>query len=416
MIKREIIQNINDWLWEEKILILKWPRQVGKTTIMKEIQKNLDKKGLKTFYFSIDLEMGNDIFLSSKNFINFIKTQINDEKIYVFIDEFQYIKEAWLFLKWIFDELKNKLQIIVSGSSSLEITKNSEFLTWRKIDFEIKWISFFEYINYFSKYKYQKYSLDEIYNVWFDKEDIKTHLLDYIKYGSYPEVITTNDISKKLEILKEIIWTYISKDISGFMKIDEISSFNNLLKILSKQVWNLVNRFEISNTLNIDNRKINHYLDILVWTYIIDLIKPYYTNIRKEISKMPKVYFQNLWVINFFNNQNISNLDTLDWSFTENIVYNMLNDIIKDRNNIFYYRTISKSEIDFVVKTEKWFIPIEVKYTNKVNNMPVAINNFEENYKEISKKILITKNDLSVNGNNYKLPFYLLPFVSNFNN
>jgi predicted AAA+ superfamily ATPase len=61
---------------------------------MKEIQKNLDKKGLKTFYFSIDLEMGNDIFLSSKNFINFIKTQINDEKIYVFIDEFQYIKEA----------------------------------------------------------------------------------------------------------------------------------------------------------------------------------------------------------------------------------------------------------------------------------------------------------------------------------
>ncbi len=414
MITREIVNELNKWIWDKKILVLKWPRQVWKTTIMKEIQKSLEYNWNKTLYFSADLELWNDIFLSPKNFINFIKTQLQNKKLYIFIDEFQYIKEAWLFLKWVFDELKESIQLIVSGSSSLEITKNSEFLTGRKIDFEINWISFFEYINYFSKYKYSKYSLNDIYNVWFDISDIKYHFLEYIKYSSYPEVIITKDIKKKEAILNNIISTYISKDIAFFMKIENINAFNNLLKILSNQVWNLLNKSEISNTLNLDDRKLNYYLDILEWTYVIDLVKPYYTNIRKEISKMPKVYFQNIWVVNYFNNKNISNIDILDGSFIENVVYNFLSDITWNKENIYYYRTISKSEIDFVVKTEKWFIPIEVKYTNKVQNIPVAIKNFEQNYSNVSKKLLITKQELSFEWNNYKLPFYLLPFISNF--
>jgi predicted AAA+ superfamily ATPase len=126
--------------------------------------------------------------------------------------------------------------LIVSGSSSLEITKNSEFLTGRKIDFEIEGISFFEYLTFASSLTYQKYSLDEIYEVGFDIDDIKIHLLQYLQYGSYPEVLTTPEREKKQMILHEIISTYISKDISAFMKISEISSFNNLLKLLSAQI------------------------------------------------------------------------------------------------------------------------------------------------------------------------------------
>ncbi|MDR2415765.1 MAG: hypothetical protein LBD75_04075 [Candidatus Peribacteria bacterium] len=118
--------------------------------------------------------------------------------------------------------LKKEVQIIVSGSSSLEITKNSEFLTGRKIDFEVNGISFYEYINYASKLTYKKYPLEKIYEVGFNVDDIKTHLLNYLNYGSYPEVLTTNDPEKRKIILKEIISTYISKDISGFMKISEI--------------------------------------------------------------------------------------------------------------------------------------------------------------------------------------------------
>lgn len=412
MIQRDIVHQINPWIWENKIIILKWPRQVGKTTLLKEIKGNLDKIGNKTLYFSADLELGNSIFLQSKNFINFIKTQLPEEgRLFIFLDEFQYIKNAWIFLKGVFDELKEHVQLIVSGSSSLEITKNTEFLTGRKVEFQISGISFLEYINYKSKYTYKKYDLWEIFTAWFDVDDIKIHLLDYLNWWSYPEVCTVDDISKKEIILKEIISTYISKDISWFMKIENITWFNNLIRILANQIGNLVNKSDFSNTLDLDTRKLNYFIEILEWTYIIDLVRPYFTNIRKEITKMPKVYFNNPWVINYFQGKKSESIDTLDGAFVENFVYLLLKDNF-NKNDIYYYRTISKSEIDFLIKTWDSFLPIEVKYRNKIWDIPVAIKNFEENYKNVRNKILITKNDLSFEKNNYKIPFYLLPFVS----
>ena len=375
---------------------------------MKYIQKKLEDQWKKTIYFNADLELWNDIFASSKQFINFIKTQIWPDKLFIFIDEFQYITNAWLFLKWIFDELKTKVQIIVSGSSSLEITKNSEFLTGRKIDFEIEGISFFEYINFASNLTYQRYSLKEIYEIWFDLEDIKTHLLRYLNYGNYPEVLITTDNKKRETILKEIVGTYISKDVSGFMKISEVWSFNNLLKVLASQIGNLVNKSELGNTLNIDHRKLNYFLDILSGTYIINLISPYFTNTRKEISKMPKVFFNNLSVLNYYTWNHFNTLDVIEWRFIENFVYNS----IKHYGKIKYYRTNSDAEIDFILEQNNELIPIEAKFRNKIWSLPIAMSNFEENYKtHVKKHIIITKNELSKDGNVYKIPFYLLDFL-----
>lgn len=408
MIKREITKEIEKWLGEEKILVLKWPRQVGKTTIMKYFQAELEKKWNKTIYFNADLELWNDIFSSSKKFISFIKTQIWNEKLYIFIDEFQYITNAWLFLKWIFDELKKEIQIIVSGSSSLEITKNSEFLTGRKIDFEIEGISFFEYLNFASNLEYKKYDIDEIYDIGFNLDDIKTHLLDYLNYGSYPEVLVTKDVEKKKVILKEIISTYILKDISGFMKISEIWNFNNLLKTLSFQIWNLLNKSVLWNTINLDYRKLNYFIDILSWTYIINLVLPYFTNVRKEISKMQKVYFNNLSIVKYFTWNYVDSLEVIEWSFIENFIANYL----KWYWTLKYYRTISDSEIDFILEKDNKLIPIEVKFRNKVWKLPVVMSNFEKNYeKQVKKHIIITKNELSKNGNVYKIPFYLIDII-----
>jgi len=187
----------------------------------------------------------------------------------------------------------------VSGSSSLEITQNSEFLTGRKVDFEIDGISFFEYITYASPLIYKKCTLDEIFEMGFNVDDIKIHLLNYLNYGSYPEVLITTNVEKRKIILKEIISTYVSKDIAGFMKVAEIGSFNNLLKLLASQIGNLVNKSETGNVLQLDHRKLNHFLDILSGTYVINLLSPFFTNTRKEISKMPKVYFNNLSVVNY---------------------------------------------------------------------------------------------------------------------
>jgi predicted AAA+ superfamily ATPase len=351
MIYREIIPKIESWIGERKILVLKGSRQVGKTTILRYLQEKQEENGTKTLFFSADRELGNPLFASSKNFAFFLGTQIPDgKKLLVFIDEFQFIPNAGLFLKGVFDEIGDRVQILVSGSSSLEITKNTEFLTGRKVEFEIRGLSFFEYVNSVSKYSYARYPLGTIRPELFDTEEIRRHLLTYLNYGSYPEVCTTLDPGKKDIILDDIITTYISRDISGFMRVDAVSAFNNLLRLLSHQSGNVVNKSELANTLDIPLRKIEHYIDILEGTYVLDLVRPYFRNPRKEISKMPKVYFENLGVLHFFQKKRQYSLDTLEGNVVENFIYCVLLESFR-KEQIAYYRTISKSEIDFIVET-----------------------------------------------------------------
>lgn len=413
MIKREIISKIRYWIWKEKIIVLKWPRQVWKTTIIKNLKKELDKEWQKTFYFSIDKELGNPIFENVKYFIKYINDQVEieaKEKVYFFIDEFQYIKNAWLFMKVLFDEFKKNIQFIVSWSSSLEITKNSEFLTGRKVDFYIWHISFYEYINFKSKNTYKKIDLSDLEELeYFSKvykEDIEKHFLDYLNYWGYPEVCTSDSIYEKETILHDIVSTYVKKDIIAFLKVENIWAFNNLINLLLSWIWNLVNKSELANTLNINYETLVRYLDILNWTYIFKFIKPYFTNVRKELSKMPKVYVSDIWIHNSISRKKYDSLDIVPWNIIENIVYNFL---LYNNNNddIYFYRTISKSEIDFILKKENELLAIEVKYRNNIWNIPVAMKNFQKQYSLVKHNLLITKRDLRLSQSDLFIPYYL---------
>lgn len=110
---------------------------------MDEIQAYLTRQGKTTFYISTDEDFDNSIFKTPQHFMVLLESEIDFSvaKVYVFIDEFQYINDAGRFIKVLHDKYRHKIQFIVSGSSSLEITKNSEFLTGRKIEFPIGHLS-----------------------------------------------------------------------------------------------------------------------------------------------------------------------------------------------------------------------------------------------------------------------------------
>ena len=418
MIKREILNKIKFWLWKEKIIILKWARQVWKTTLMKELEKHISKENKNVPVFLQADKIGNmDIFKTPDNLIIYLKTKYNFPKtyIYLFIDEFQYIKEAWMFLKNIFDEYKDKLQIIVSGSSSLEITKNSEFLTWRAVNFYIDRISFFDFFNFKediknkNKIKLNNFEeLEKFYQVF--KKPLERHFLDYITFWAYPEVASITNIYEKETIINQIVDTYIRKDIIDFLHIENIQAFNNLIQLLSSNIWNLININEIASTLNISMQTVNKYIDILEGTFVFSRVKPFFKNTRKEISKMPKIFVEDLSIKNYslreFNS--ISNKIDLGKE-VENFVYTELRKIYK-KDQIFFYRTISKAEIDFIIE-EKYdsHILLEVKYKNKVW-LPKVMKNFEENY-GICKKVIITKDILKKIENVYYIPVCLFSFI-----
>ena len=420
------MSDIKYWIGKEKIIVLKWPRQVGKTTIIKNLKSELDENGYKTLYYSVDKELWNPIFENVKYFEKYIKDQIDlkqDKKAYpkstsfrayIFIDEFQYIKNAWLFMKVLFDEFKKDIQFIVSGSSSLEITKNSEFLTGRKIDFYIWHITFYEYISFKSENTYKKIDLLDIEELKYVndiyKEDIKKYFLEYLNYWGYPEVCVSKYVKDKEIILNEIVSTYIKKDIISFLNIENISAFNNLIKLLSDWVWNLVNKSELANSLNINYETLIRYLDILEWTYIFRFIKPYFTNIRKELSKMPKVFINDTWTLNNILRKKYDTLDILSGNVIENIIYNTLSSKY-NLDDIYFYRTISKSEIDFVVQMKNELLPIEVKFRNNTLKVPIAIKNFEKLYDRVKYNLIITKNNLKIEWNNIFIPYYLYFFI-----
>jgi len=419
MIKREIIKEIRPWIGKEKILILNGTRQVGKTTLLKQIKEELTEKNQSSsvvYLLADDIE-NKPIFSSPASLELYLKQfhKFPSQYLYLIIDEFQVINQSGLFLKNLFDKHKDKMQLIVSGSSSLEISKSNEFLTGRAIHFNIARINFKEYFDFIYQAETKKLTLDnfkelELFYQTFQLK-LETAFKEYLILGGYPEVITTKEFNNKKIVLKSIFKTYLEKDIVNFLKVENVSGFNNLTKVLSSQIGNLVNVSELSNTINLANNTLNKYLDILIGTYIFNLTTPYYQNIRSEISKMPKVYVLDLGIRNYllrsFNSDNF----IAEGSVVENFVYlTLLSQFQKDY--LHFYRTVSGAEIDFIIEKEnKKNILCEVKYRSKIA-IPLAMKNFQKRYPDlVDRKIIITKDLLKIENSVDYLPAVLLPFV-----
>lgn len=420
MVIRDIVKEISPWIGEKKVLILRGPRQVGKSTLLEYLEEELRNKGERVFSYSIDSELDNPLFTSPGVLKKFLQQQSDGKFFYLFLDEFQYLQDSGLFLKALHDSMKGKCQIIVSGSSSLEISKSSEFLTGRKIEFRIETFNFREFLQGNSDWKFQeKFSLKnfkaakEFHQIY--GKELKNQFAEYLNFGGYPEIVLEKNQEKKLRLLSELVNTYLQKDVSSFLKIENISAFNNLIRLLVNQRGNLLNKSELSSTLNISFETVSWYLDALEGTFLFSYLPPYFTNVRKEISKMPKVYVEDPGIVKYVQKTSpISSYDTLLGQDIEMYCFRYLRKVF-ETENLFYYRTISKSEIDFIGRSFTSFIPAEVKFTNKVvEKISVSMKNFSEKYPEIPFFLYITKDTLDWNKAEKILlvPVYLLEFFS----
>ena len=426
MVERDTIKKILPWLFENKVLIIKGARQVGKTTLLHSLKNLLTEKykiqNTNIFYLSLDAELGNPIFQDAKIFIRYIETKATSLSfpLFILLDEFQYINDAGLFLKIVHDYFQDKVHFIVTGSSSLEITKTSEYLTGRKVEFSLHQFSFLEFLKTDSKLAFlldEKMRINDIATIY--KKELQNKFCEYVMFGGFPEVVLQNNIEKKKVILKEIISTYLQKDISAFFRIHKIEKFNILTKILVSNISQLLNKYELSNTIGLNLETIDHYLSILQGTYVFSLLNPFYSNKRKETIKMKKIYIQDLGYYSYFQNYatdyNDYNYDLISGNIIENFIFNELNKLYQDK--IYFYRTISKAEIDFVILSGKEVIPIEVKFRNKVKTIPEVIKNFRKNYNVSKKTIIITKNQFKENNEVIFIPVYAFPFfLKNQNN
>ena len=388
------------------IVVLTGPRQVGKTTLMKMIKTN--KKTL--FLYGQDPETA-EIFTKLSLIESYLKINLSETfNGLLMIDEFQYIYNISSMLKLLVDK-HPKLQIICSGSSSLDINqKVNESMAGRVRVIPIYSLSFREYLDFYDIQlgkKFDKYH-DESQTTLIDKE-ISMLQDEYILYGGLPRIALTKKNKEKEELLTDIYQTYLLRDIRSYVKNQDFVGFNKLLQLISAQVANMVNVNELSKLTKLNYNTCQNYIALLEQMYIIKLIKPYTSNKRKEITKMQKVYFYDNGMRNrIYGSFQDINIRTDNGILFENFVFLELLKKVDTCENIKFYRTKDNMEIDFVLEINKRKIPIEAKFSNYEKLMKLRSFYAFENIEKYKTAYLINRNFNMGNENLRFLPAYFI--------
>jgi predicted AAA+ superfamily ATPase len=381
MIKRKLFQELVDHLPQKEMSLIIGPRQAGKTTLMEMLKAHMDKSGERTMFLNLDIEWDRPHFESQAALLKKIELELGQQQHgYVFIDEIQRKEDAGLFLKGLFD-LKLPYKFIVSGSGSLELReKIHESLVGRKRLFELSTVTFEEFINHRTDYRYEQKPADFLA---IEKNRAQQLLSEYMQFGGYPRIVMAAEQSEKRRLIDEIHRSILEKDIAYLLKLDKPEVFSALIRILAGQVGQLMNYSEMASTLNVSFATVKKYLWYAQKIFLVELIRPYAHNVRKEISKSPVPYF---WDLGFRNYSlglfgHLESPAEKDFVF-ENLVFLLLKEKIRFKAaNLNYWRTKDKAEVDFVIEAGKRLIPVEVKYKAlKGDKVPVSLRSFIDRY------------------------------------
>lgn len=373
---RDLTLKIQKYLQTDEILLLIGARQAGKTTILRQIEDILKKQNQDCYFLNLeDPDYLSLLNQSPKNLFRIFPLDLK-KRSFLLMDEIQYLDNPSNFLKYFYDEYRGKIKIIASGSSAFYLDKKfKDSLAGRKRIFYVLTLSFKELLRFKDENELSKKNLRKL--TFSEKEKIIRYWQEYLIYGGYPRVVLAS-LEEKEEILRDIAYSYIKKDIyEANIRQDEI--FYRLFKILASQIGNLVNASELASTLGGSKTSIDNYLYVMQKSFHIRLISPFFKNIRKEITKMPKVYFLDLGLRNFFlKNFRLYQEREDGGALLENALFRQL--LEKYRfDDIKFWRTIQKNEVDFVVEEKTAFeVKVQPKMFKKKNYKA-----FFENYPEI---------------------------------
>lgn len=344
MINRLQIQNIQPWLGKGKALIIIGPRQVGKTTLAKEVLKNKTKNVL--WLTGDDPQTRSQLEKAS---LARLENIILNNKILV-IDEAQRIAGAGLMLKLITDHFKNT-QLIVTGSSSLDIaSQTKESLVGRKFEFPLYPLSFVEMVKHHGLIKEQS-------------------LLEHrLIYGYYPEVVQNSPaIARK--ILFDLSDGLMYKDLLTLDQIKKPSLIIKLLQALALQIGAEVKYTELAEMTAADPATVEKYIDLLEKSYVVFRLPSLSRNVRNEIKKGKKVYFydngiRNAIIKNFNPVGSRQDIGALWENFlvTERMKHNTYSE---HYYNAFFWRTTAQQEIDYIEESGGQLHAFEFKWNPK---------------------------------------------------
>ena len=369
-IERDLKSVLESKIGKGKVLLLIGPRQVGKTTLLKNILTSISSKKKVQFWNCDESDVRQ--FLSEANSAK-LKSFVGNSD-FIVIDEAQRVKDIGLTIKLLHDSFPN-VQLAVTGSSSLDLSNSiNEPLTGRKFEYNLFPFSTNELVNHTSM-------LEEM-------RLLKNRLV----YGFYPDVV--NNPGEEKEILTNIVNSYLYKDVFEFQDIRKSSVIEKLVQALALQVGSEVSFNELGNLLGIDTVTVQRYVDLLEKAYVIFHIRSFSRNVRNELKKSIKIYFYD----NGVRNSVISNFSPVDLrsdigALWENFLISerIKNNAYHNKNAKYYFwRTTQKQEIDFIEEVDQNLFAYEFKYNPKKVNSKCPVT-FSNNYPNVPFDVITSE-------------------------
>lgn len=423
MYSRIIADKILGSLSSHEIIFLLGTRQVGKTTLTKMTMDAHKIDAKQKIYYDLEDSSKRSLFENAS--VEQIKRVLKldsvdaDKDSLVCFDEIQKLKDPSNLLKLMHDHLPN-IRVIATGSSSLEIKhKFSDSLAGRKRVFHIEPLSFDEFLLFTGQIRLANFR--QMFAETDDKLSLKPMadalskeflyaFHEYLLFGGYPEVVLLSSREEKIAKLKSIIDSYINKDIRDVANIENIEGYNNLLKYISINTCSTINLASVSKDIKVALNTLNRYIQILKDTFIIGELPPFFTNKNNEISKNKKLFFKDLGNRNLQISSFVALTDRVDGgALYENYIYNRLVNDLAITESLHFYRTQSKTEIDFVKASEDGLSIYEVK-SGSYMQIPKAFGEFSSKYADrgIKSMTVINRDNLDYLGSTWFMPAYLV--------
>lgn len=345
--RRTIKSQIEERLFQGKVIIIYGARQVGKTTLAKNIldeQQSLGKRGI---YLNCELDSVRSTLAIRET--ERLRSFLGDNDLIV-LDEAQNVPEIGKILKIIHDDIP-EIQIIATGSSSFDLAdKTAEPLTGRHFSFVLYPLSIQEIV-----------SAEKLGLVGFEAK-----LEQMLRFGAYPETYSLSDENKKIQHLNAVASDYLYKDVLKFEGLKKAPVIGDLLKLLALQIGQEVSLQSLASTLGISRITVEKYIDILEKLFVVVRLRPLSRNDYRAVSRKSKIYFLDLGIRNsLIQNFNPLVLREDTGGLWENfcIIERMKrNGNNKYFANIYFWRSYAGQEVDYIEEASGKFEAFEFKW------------------------------------------------------
>ena len=379
--QRNIFPQLKEHLHKKQVTVLTGMRRTGKTTLVKQLLESSDSA--QKVYFDLE-RIDNRLLFSEENYENIIAalTQRGVDfsgKVLLAIDEIQLLPNLPSVVKYLYDTYD--IKFLLTGSSSYYLKNRfNESLAGRKQIFEIFPLSFGELLVFKNIPFKVGGNFTETKFIKAEYERLRHFYEEFINFGGFPEVVLTQSIEQKTELINDILSSYINLDIMAVADFRKITEIYKLIKLLAVRVGTKLDISKLTSLTSMSRQTVENYLDLFEQSYLIKTIPVTSNSPDREIVKARKIYFTDNGIAS-------TSAELSSGAKFENTVFNQL----RNFGEISYYQRKTGNEIDFVLDKNVAFEVKETATDHDLRNLQRLAQNLN-----IEKTYVIGRNPNSV--------------------